>query len=231
MLEDNEHLISMVPVEELLRFGYEIGLNENMKVLDLACGYGTVLKVWNQAFGIQGVGVDRDTEFLSIGRKRLEDNNVTGVTLINADVTNYQDTSKYDVVLCSETFDSIKNTFSIGEKYLKQNGVICFQKLYSKVENPPQELIDFDIEVLPLHKLNSIFNDLGYHMISMASDSSGMWEHYVIHWSCRRDLLRLKQNPSDEGLKDWIKKYYNMYFKYRRQYEGQALFGLKRFFD
>lgn len=26
MLEDNAHLISMVPVEELIRFGYEIGL-------------------------------------------------------------------------------------------------------------------------------------------------------------------------------------------------------------
>ena len=52
MLEDNAHLISMVPVEELLRFGYELGLNENMKVLDLCCGYGTVLKVWSEAFGI-----------------------------------------------------------------------------------------------------------------------------------------------------------------------------------
>jgi len=27
-LEDNQHLVSMVPVEELLRFGYEAGLNE-----------------------------------------------------------------------------------------------------------------------------------------------------------------------------------------------------------
>lgn len=45
-LEDNAYLISMVPVEELLRFGYEIGLNQNSKVLDLCCGYGTVLKVY-----------------------------------------------------------------------------------------------------------------------------------------------------------------------------------------
>lgn len=26
IMEDNAHLISMVPVEDLLRFGYEIGL-------------------------------------------------------------------------------------------------------------------------------------------------------------------------------------------------------------
>lgn len=52
MLEDNAHLISMVPVEELVRFGYEIGLKEDRKVLDLCCGYGTLLKVWSEAFGI-----------------------------------------------------------------------------------------------------------------------------------------------------------------------------------
>jgi len=32
-------------------------------------------------------------------------------------------------------------------------------------------------------------------------------------------------------LKEWIDKWYNMYFDYRRQYEGQALFGLQRIFS
>ena len=41
-LEDNAYLISMVPVEELLRFGYEIGLNQNSRVLDLCCGSGCI---------------------------------------------------------------------------------------------------------------------------------------------------------------------------------------------
>lgn len=41
ILEDNAHLISMVSVEELMRFGYEIGLKSGDTVLDLCCGYGT----------------------------------------------------------------------------------------------------------------------------------------------------------------------------------------------
>ena len=57
VMEDNAHLISMVPVEELLRFGYEVGLKPGMKVLDLCCGYGTVLKIWREAFGIPFVFV------------------------------------------------------------------------------------------------------------------------------------------------------------------------------
>lgn len=229
MLEDNAHLISMVPVEELLRFGYELGLNENMKVLDLCCGYGTVLKVWSEAFGIEGVGIDLVEEFVSIGRERLKKSNIDKVTLIQGDVTAYQDTCKYDVVICSETIENIANTLSLGEKFLKLGGVLCYQKLYSKVMNPPQELIDFDEEVLPLSELNRVFNQLGYGMTAMASDTTGMWEHYVVNWSGKRDLLRLKQEPENEQLKNWVTTWYNMYFDYRRQYEGQALFGLQRF--
>ncbi len=229
MLEDNAHLISMVPVEELLRFGYELGLKENMKVLDLCCGYGTVLKVWSEAFGIEGVGIDLVEEFVSIGRERLKKSNIDKVTLIQGDVTAYQDTCKYDVVICSETIENIANTLSLGEKFLKLGGVLCYQKLYSKVMNPPQELIDFDEEVLPLSELNRVFNQLGYGMTAMASDTTGMWEHYVVNWSGKRDLLRLKQEPDNEQLKNWVTTWYNMYFDYRRQYEGQALFGLQRF--
>ena len=229
MLEDNAHLISMVPVEELVRFGYEIGLNENMKVLDLCCGYGTLLKVWSEAFGIEGVGIDLAEEFLTIGRERLKKYQIDKVILLQGDVTAYQDTCKYDVVICSETIGSIADTLALGEKFLKPGGVLCLQKLYSKVANPPQELIDFDEEVLPLSVLNRIFNQLGYSMTSMAGDTQGMWEHYVLNWSGKRLLQQFKQEPENEQLKSWIDTWYNMYFDYRRQYEGQALFGLQRF--
>lgn len=68
-LEDSEHLISMVSVDEILRFGYSIGLNENSCVLDLCCGYGTVLKIWSEAFGISGVGVDHNDERIKKAKK------------------------------------------------------------------------------------------------------------------------------------------------------------------
>lgn len=228
VLEDNAHLISMVPVEELLRFGYEIGLKSGDTVLDLCCGYGTLLKVWSRAFHICGTGVDMNEEFLAVGRERLQKNEIRDITLVCGDVTTYQDNKKYDVVICSETISSIPETLLLGEKFLKAGGVLGYQKLYSKVDNPPQELIDFDEEVLTLFELNAIFNQQGFQMISMASDNTGMWEHYVLNWSGKRDLLQLSQNENDENLRAWIQKWYNMYFKYRRQYEGQALFGLQK---
>ena len=231
VLDDNAHLISMVSVEELLRFGYELGLKEGDTVLDLCCGYGTLLKVWTEAFRICGTGVDLNEEFLSVGRDRMQKNKISDIALICGDVTTYQDNEKYDVVICSETISSISETLLLGEKFLKAGGVLGYQKLYSKIENPPQELVDFDEEVLTLSELNDIFNQQGFQMISMASDNMGMWERYVLNWSGKRDLLQLSQNENDKNLRSWVQKWYNMYFKYRRQYEGQALFGLQRILD
>lgn len=230
-IEDNAHLISMVPVEELLRLGYEINLNENSTVLDLCCGYGTLLKVWSEAFGITGVGVDRNKDFLSIGKERLKKSGIDKVELICDDATTYQDSKRYDVVICSETFTSIPYTISLGKKFLKAAGTLCYQKLYSKVEFPPQELIDFDAEVLPLSKLNIIFNQLGFQVTSMASDSMGKWEQYILNWSGKKDLIKLSENKTNENLRDWIRIWYDMYFKYRRQYEGQAMFGLQQILE
>ncbi len=228
VLEDNAHLISMVPVEELLRFGYELGLQEGDTVLDLCCGYGTLLKVWSEAFHIRGIGVDVNDEFLSIGKNRLQKSGIRDIVLICEDVKAYQDNEKYDVVICSETISGIPETLSLGEKFLKPGGTLAYQKLYSKTDNPPQELIDFDEEVLTLFELNAIFNQLGFQITSMASDSMGMWEHYVLNWAGKGDLLKLSQNEKNEKLRRWLQTWYSMYFKYRRQQEGQALFGLQR---
>ncbi|MBQ7715153.1 MAG: class I SAM-dependent methyltransferase [Clostridia bacterium] len=229
-IDDNAHLISMVPVQELLRFAYEAGLNEESKVLDLCCGYGTLLKIWNEAFGINGVGVDRESYFINVGKERLEKSGADGVRLVCEEVTVYRDNEKYDVVICSETIGSIADTLKLGEKFLKTGGMLAYQKLYSKVAEPPEELVEFDYEVLPLSELNRIFNENGYYLTVIASDNDSTWEKYVTA-SNRGDIERLIKDPSDTDLREDIDYWYNMYFNYRRPYEGQALFGLRKVFD
>ena len=63
-------------------------------------------------------------------------------------------------------------------------------------------------------------------MIDLAT--YGMWEHYVVHWSGKRDIMTLSRSPDDEKLRRWVDKWYRIYFELRRPYEGHALFGLER---
>lgn len=225
--EANSHLISMISIDEIIRFGHSMGLNGESKVLDLCCGYGEMLKILHEAFDIYGAGVDITSEFIDEGNNRLQSNSIKKVKLILGDILKYETSEQFDVVILSETFGSIAQTIAIGEKYLKNGGILVYCKVYSKVPNPPQELIDFDEEVLPLEELNKIFNSLSYYITHMASDTNSDWERYIT-WSARRDINALRKNPNNKELKAWINKWYNMYFVYRRPYEGQALFGLEK---
>ncbi len=226
-IEDNQYLISMVPVEEILRLGYELGLNENSKVLDLCCGYGTVLKVWSEAFNISGTGVDICKDFVHTGKKRLRESNIDSIKLIHEDVTKYKDDTKYDVAICSETIDSIENTFQLGEKFLKESGTLLYQKVYATVEDVPKELDEFDGGVYPLTKLNKMFNDLGYYITHFATGTENDWNRYYT-WSVRRDINKLRKNPNNQEQQERVEYWNYMHFKYRMPYENQALFGLQK---
>lgn len=226
-IEDNQYLISMVPVEEILRLGYELGLNESSKVLDLCCGYGTVLKVWNEAFEISGVGVDICKDFIHTGKKRLKESGINRIKLIHKDVTKYKDNVKYDIVICSETIDSIENTFQLGEKFLKKGGTLFYQKVFSTASAVPKELDKFDGGVYPLTKLNKIFNDLGYYITHFATGTENDWNRYYT-WSVRRDIDKLRKDPNNQEQREWINYWNDMHFRYRMPFENQALFGLQK---
>lgn len=220
--KESQYLISMTSVDELIRLGVEMGLNSNTQVLDLCCGYGQVLKIWSEAFGIRGVGVDICQDYIEVGQTRV---NPSLVTLIHADVLEYQEDTTYDVVICSETIESIEKTLRLGQSFLKDDGILCYQRVFLKKENPPQALIEFEGELLTLYELHQTFHSLGFFMTHFATDSDAQWERYVT-WSARRDFRRLKQEPENAPLGEWIDKWYKMYLDYRRIYEGQGFFCL-----
>ena len=238
-IEDNKHLIGMVSVDEILRFGYEAGLNENSRVLELTYGYGTISKVWSEAFGISGVVVEGHPDFAAKGRERLKKAGVDDkIKIVDGKWQKYADGEKYDLVVCThgiappmgKSAECIKECFSWSEKFLKDGGILAYIGTYSKIANPPQELMDFEGELLQLSELNKIFRELGYYLICMAGDTDAMWEHYAVnfHGGARGDADHMRKNPDDKEHNDWIDKWYRMYFDYRRPYQGQALFGLEK---
>ena len=67
----------------------------------------------------------------------------------------------------------------------------------------------------------------GYYITYIAGCTHNEWERYIT-WSAKRDIKRLRENPNDQQLKEWIDHWYNMYFKFRREFEGWALFILEK---
>jgi ubiquinone/menaquinone biosynthesis C-methylase UbiE len=228
-LKDSAHLMSMVSLDEILRFGFSCGLNQQSKVLDLCCGYGTILKIWSEAFGISGVGVDYSEYCINNGKKRLEQAGLDKIKLVCEYVMNYTDMDKYDIVICDEEIGTIRDTFNLSEKFLKTDGILVFQKIYSKAPDPPTEFIYYIINVPRLSELNSIFNEFGYLIAYMTDDNESDTERYVT-WIIRkhRGSDNIHDNADSEEVKQQMVMWYRSHFEHYRQYEGQALFGLKK---
>ncbi|MDR2657330.1 MAG: class I SAM-dependent methyltransferase [Oscillospiraceae bacterium] len=121
--EASAHLVSMVPVERVVEFGYSIGLNSDTSVLDFCCGYGEMLNLWNEAFGINVVGIDIHEPFIVEGKTRVRGDRIN---LIAGDIFAYSDSKRYDVVVCTELSAGLFEDFASGiafiEKHLKQGG-------------------------------------------------------------------------------------------------------------
>lgn len=216
----------MTPIEGLLELGLAAGMNEKTTVLDLCCGYGTMLKIWSEAFGCRGVGVDACTEFIREGRERLGGNDL--VNLVEADVTQWRAEEKFDFAcLSGEDFGGFRGTIGLLSRFVKASGTIIIGTRYARTENPPQALIDFEGETLTLRRMNQILREEGWYLVAMATDTPGQWERYIM-WSARRSLAALRQNPQDEGLRAWCDTWYNTYFDFRREHEGYVTLAAQR---
>jgi hypothetical protein len=149
------------------------------------------------------------------------------MSLIEGNVLRFATAERYDVVCCTERFGSIADTLAMLERYAKPGGKLVFCHLFSRIPDPPKELTDFDGPLPTLDELYTLFRQLGFHLTSVVSDTAAEWDRYI-SWSARRDVDRLRQQPDDRALAQWIDKWWHVYFSYRRPYEGQALFVLER---
>lgn len=226
--EDDKYLINMISADDISRFGYSIGLNENSRILDLCCGYGTMLKIWNEVFCVSGIGVDRDATFVEICRSRLPND---CISLTCQDALQYVDGEKYEVVVCTELSTDLFTSFGEGivflERFLKPSGTLVFGRLFSKIPDPPKELIAFDGSMPTLSEIYSEVRQCGYLMTSMASGDTASWERYIMRES-KLCLEKLRQNPNDVKCAAWLEKWHRIYYDFRRPYEGWALFGIKK---
>ena len=227
-LNESQFLISMTPINGIIEIGFSSGMNNSSSVLDLCCGYGEMLKIWHEAFGIRGTGVDICGEFIQQGRKRLIECEITDVTLIESDIFEWQSDEKYDYVcLSGEEFGGLQSTITLLEGFTKPDGKLIIGTRFSKAENPPQELIDFEGELLSLNEINAVFQSNGYFITAMASDTHNEWERYIM-WSARRQLAELRKNMKNQSQMEWCQKWYDMYFRLRRPLEGYATFVVEK---
>ena len=227
-LNESKFLISMTSIKKIIEIGFTSGMKRDSTIIDICCGYGEMLKVWHQAFGCKGVGIDICAEFIDLGKERLQQADIDDILLLEHDVLTYNTNERFDYAcLSGEDFGGFENTIELLERYVKPNGKLIIGTRFSKAEKTPVELIEFEGETLSLQAINSIIRKHDYYITSMASDTDAEWERYIM-WSARRHLDLLRNNQHDEKCRSWCDKWYDTYFGFRRQFEGYATFVIEK---
>lgn len=229
--DENSYLLSLTPAYRIIQAGHALELNENTAVLDLCCGYGEMLRIWAQHFGVSGIGVDRCAEFVETGTIRFRNSGLDGkVTLILSDILDYSTDRKFDVAcMCGvgDIFGGIEGQIKLLETYLRPGGKLVVAQGFRKAASVPQELIDFEGTLYTLEELWDIFKRQGWYISHFSTSTHEDWERYI-SWEAKRTIERIKKAPGDTQSKAWYEKWYHMYFSYRREYEGVGYFVLER---
>ncbi len=66
-------LVNPTTPEKVVKIGKVLGLNKSSRVIDFGSGYGEVLALWAEEFGISGIGIEIRDYACQRARKKMKD--------------------------------------------------------------------------------------------------------------------------------------------------------------
>jgi SAM-dependent methyltransferase len=228
-------LINPLSPEKIITIGKYLGLKEGSNVIDFGCGFGEVLVLWAESFGIKGIGIDIREHACERAKKKIKDRGLSDrFEIICGKGAEYSyEKGTFDVAACiGASFiwggfrptirgmkDAIhsKGKLVIGEPYwIKEPVPVEYGK---KNEN---ESINSEIELL------KIAREEGYDFKYMVRSSHDDWDCYeASNWySLARWLEENPDHPEKKEVVQWLHEMQDEYIQYGREYCGFAVYIL-----
>ena len=113
-------------IKSVMSLIYQTQYKKNLSILELACGTGTILKLFPKQYTLHGL--DIAPSMVALAKKK-----VPNAKIVVGDMTNFSFPTKFDVILC--VFDSINHltkfsqwerVFRLSAKHLDSNGTFIF---------------------------------------------------------------------------------------------------------
>jgi SAM-dependent methyltransferase len=229
--EQHIDLVNPTTPAKILTVGRALGLTPGHSVIDFGCGYGAVLALWSQHYGISGLGIDIRPHACARAEQTLQARgHADRVQIVCHNAADYAFVPHtYDVAACiGATF--IWNTFSECLRRLKRaarpNGHIVVGELYWRTPTVPPEFardkpnIHTEAELLDLARAESL--DLTYLVRSSQDD----WDHYQSeNWRGLTDWLHANpDHPERAAVLTHLRQTQDEYLRYGRHHYGWAIY-------
>ncbi|MDP6314835.1 MAG: methyltransferase domain-containing protein [Pseudomonadales bacterium] len=202
--ESYHRVLNPITEDHLMLLGEICRLDQDTRLLDLACGKAEMICRWVQKYGISGTGVDISSMFLDAARDRASELGVADrITFVQGDAAVYpQQTHYFDLVSCiGATWigKGLTGTLSIMQKALKPGGILLAGEPFW-IEPPPEAAYEA-MEIAPddyvsLDGTLDRIESAGMRLIEMLSADQHGWERYEApQWQAVDDYL--SRNPDD----------------------------------
>lgn len=236
--EAEHRILNPFSAEKLDLIGRVLDMNEETRLLDLACGKGEMLARWAQAYGMRGVGVDISDVFIEAARERAYLMDVGDkVTLVVGDAAVYPEPHhEFDIVVClGATWigDGLAGTIDLMRQALKQRGgVLVIGEPYWYRQPSADVARALDVEPDTFATLGGTlerFEAAGLELVEMVLADHDEFDRYeASQWlSVSRFLADNPDDPDADALREWSAKNRRAYMYYGREYMGWGVFVLR----
>lgn len=226
-------LVNPISPKKVIKVGELLGLNPNSRVIEFGCGYGEILALWAEAFGISGVGIElRDFACERARKKMIAKGLADRIEIICEDGAKYKfEEGAFDVAACiGATFiwDDFQSCIKAIKPAVHSKGKLAIGETYWLKERVPPEYAKGEKTTYAESELLRMIREEEYDLEYIARATHNEWDNYVtMDWY---GYLRwIEQNPNHPEREEVIRHFHmdqDKYLKYDREYMGWAIYVL-----
>jgi SAM-dependent methyltransferase len=219
--------------EKILTIGKMLGIGKDSRIIDFGCGFGEVLALWAEGFGISGIGIDiREHACDRARNKMIERGLADRIEIVCGNGRDYPfEKHGFDAALCigaSFIWGGYRQTIQAMKEAIHTNGKLVIGEPYWLKENVPQEYAKAVGTVHTEYELLRITRQEGFDFEYVVRASHDDWDRYEAgNWY---GLIRWIEENSDHSERqdviDHLHKSQEEYLRYGREYLGWAIYIL-----
>jgi ubiquinone/menaquinone biosynthesis C-methylase UbiE len=227
-------ILNPTSAEKLLEVGQVMGLKEGDRIIDFGCGFGEMLVLWAEEFGIGGLGVDLREYAVERARAKMAERSLTDrIEIVQGNAAEYEfETGAFAAATCiGATFiwgDWRKSIRAMREA-VRAGGRLAIGECYWLTDDVPPEYAQVQTAPTREHVLLESAREEGFDVEYVVRASHDDWARYESgNW--RGLLAWLDENPDHperQAVADRLHSDQDEHFRYARQYVGWAIYVLK----
>lgn len=227
-------LVNPTSTEKVLAAGRYAGLQPGHRVIDFGCGFGEVLVLWAENFGISGVGIDIRQYACKRATQKINERCLSErIEIVQGSGAEYRfEPGAFDAAACiGATFiwGGFRQAIQTMRLAVRPGGRLVIGEVFWLKSTVPPEFAQEQMDVCTEQQLVHQARQEGYDILYMVLASQDDWNHYeASNWY---GLLQWIENNPDHPERRQVIEHLHVsqdeYFRYGREYFGWAIFVLK----